>query len=73
MKRLIIFTSILLLVFSMSAQAFAATPKLPIPKIPSIPNISTTVQENVKNEGVGSQSFWDKYFAEHPIKINWDK
>ena len=73
MKKLIIFAITIALVLSISIPAFAATPKLSIPKIPSTPNISTTVQENVKNEGAVPQSFWDKYFAEHPIKINWGK
>ena len=71
MKKLIIFAITIALILSVSIPAFAATPKLEIPKIPSVPNISTTIQENVKNEGVVSQSFWDKYFTEHPLKINW--
>jgi hypothetical protein len=59
MKKLIIFTLTLMLVFSMTIPAFAATPKLEIPKIPTAPTIKVEVK-------LGS---WANHFAKNPINI----
>lgn len=65
MKRFIIFALTLMLVFSMTIPAFAATPKLEIPKIPTVPTIKVEVKL--------TENFWDNWFASHPLKINWGK
>ena len=48
-----------MLVFSMTIPAFAATPKLGIPKIPTVPTIKVEVK-------LGS---WANHFAKNPINI----
>lgn len=65
MKRFIILALTLMLVFSMTIPAFAATPKLEIPKIPTIPTIKVEVKLPT--------NFWDNWFASHPLQINWGK
>lgn len=65
MKRFIILTLTLMLVFSMTIPAFAATPKLEIHKIPTVPTIKVEVKL--------TENFWDNWFATHPLKINWGK
>ena len=64
MKKIITFALALMLIASMSVSAHAFTPKIVIPHI-EMPDIHT---EDIKVEV--SQSFWDKWFAEHPIVIN---
>ena len=65
MKRFIIFAITIALILSISIPAFAATPKLEIPKIPTVPTIKVEVKL--------PQNFWDNWFASHPIKINGGK
>lgn len=52
MKRFIILALTLMLVFSMTIPAFAATPKLEIPKIPTVPTIKVEIKLPT--------NFWDK-------------
>lgn len=62
MRKIIAFILAVMLVMSMAVTASAATPKLNIPHI-EIPNISGSVEVKLP------QSFWDKWFAEHPISF----
>ena len=65
MKKLIIFAITIALILSISIPAFAATPKLEIPKIPTVPTIKVEVKLPT--------NFWDNWFASNPLKINWGK
>jgi hypothetical protein len=65
MKRIIIFITLIALLASMAIPAFAVTPKLDIKSI-KIPEIKVTNFQL-------PQSFWDNYFRENPIIINWNK
>lgn len=66
MKKIIAFLLALTLIAAMSLSAYAATPKLDTPSI-SIPDISGSVKVEIP------QSTFDKWFAEHPIKITLPK
>lgn len=63
MKKLIIFAITIVLILSISIPASAATPKLGIPKIPTVPTIKVEVKLPT--------NFWDNWFASHPLQINW--
>lgn len=65
MKKFIIFALTLVLIASMTVNAYAFTPKIVIPHI-DMPDIHA---EDIEVEV--SESFWDKWFAEHPIKISF--
>lgn len=65
MKKLVALIMVGVMVFGYVTPTYALTPKLSIPNIPKIPNISNSVKVEI------SESFWDKWFAEHPIKINF--
>lgn len=64
MKKIIVFALALTMIISMAVTANAVTPVYKPPKLPEI-KVDTS---NIKVEV--SQSFWDKWFAEHPIVIN---
>lgn len=66
MRKFIALILAIMLIMSMAIPAYAVTPALKIPSI-KIPNISNSVE--VKQ----SQSFWDNYFKENPIKIDFSK
>lgn len=70
MKKIITIALALVLIASMTVTTHAATPKLDIPDI-EIPNISGSVKDNIEVEI--SDSFWDNWFKEHPIKIDFSK
>lgn len=75
MKKLIIFTLTLMLIASLAIPAYAVTPSLKVPSI-TIPDISSNVKDNISEEIEDSEtadSFWDNWFKEHPIKIDWTK
>ena len=63
MKKMIVFA--LVLILCMAVTANAVTPVYKPPKLPEI-KVDTS---NIKVEV--SQSFWDKWFAEHPVKISF--
>ena len=65
MKKMIVFALVLTMIISMAVIANAVTPVYKPPKLPEI-KVDTS---NVKVEV--SQSFWDKWFAEHPVKISF--
>lgn len=65
MKKIIILVITIALAMSMAVTAYAVTPAMKIPSLPVIPNISDDVEVEL------SESFWDKWFREHPIKIDW--
>lgn len=69
MKKLIYIVLALMLVMSMTVTAYAATPTFKIPSVPQISNIKFDVKldEDVIENHV------DKWFAEHPIKIDFSK
>lgn len=70
MKKIITIALALVLVASMTVTTHAATPKLDI-DLPEIPNISGSVKDNIEIEV--SDNFWDNWFKEHPIKIDFSK
>lgn len=63
MKKIIAFALVLTMILCMAVTANAVTPIYKPPKLPEI-KVDTS---NIKVEV--SQSFWDKWFAEHPISI----
>lgn len=65
MRKIIAFFLAVMLVMSMAVTASACTPKLKIPsiKIPKIEKVEVTLP----------QSFWDNYFVENPINIDFSK
>ena len=65
MKKIIVIALVLTMVIAMAVTANAVTPTYKPPKLPEI-KVDTS---NIKVEV--SQSFWDKWFAEHPIKISF--
>lgn len=65
MKKIIAFALVLTMILCMAVTANAVTPIYKPPKLPEI-KVDTS---NIKVEI--SQSFWDKWFAEHPIKISF--
>ena len=62
MRKIFAFILALALVLSVSAAAFAATPKLKVPNMPKIPTIKVEVKL--------SENFWADYFAKNPINIS---
>lgn len=65
MKKIIILVITVVLVLSMAVTAYAVTPTMKIPNMPVIPDITDDVEVEI------SECFWDKWFREHPIKIDW--
>lgn len=65
MKKFIIFALTLVLIASMTVNAYAFTPKIVIPHI-DMPDIHA---EDIEVEV--SESFLEKWFKEHPITIKW--
>lgn len=63
MKKIIVFALVLTMMICMAVTANAVTPTI---KVPSIKMPSIQVPE-VKI----SQSFWDKWFDEHPINVSF--
>ena len=63
MKKTIVFALVLTMILCMGVTANAVTPTI---KVPTIKMPSIHVPE-VKI----SQSFWDKWFAEHPVNISF--
>ena len=63
MKKIIAFALVLTMIVSMAVTANAVTPVYKPPKLPEI-KVDTS---NIKVEV--SDSFWDKWFAEHPISM----
>lgn len=62
MKKIIVFLMALCLIVCMTVPVFAVTPKLEI-DMPEIPDISGSVKIDIPD------SFWDKWFADHPIRL----
>lgn len=67
MRKIITILFALMLVVSMSVPAFAVTPRLNIPNMPEIPDISDDVKFELPD------NFWDNWFKNHPIIIDWSK
>lgn len=66
MKKIFAILLAVMLIASMTVTTHAATPKLDIPDI-EIPDISGSVKAEL------SDSVWDNWFKEHPIKIDFSK
>lgn len=69
-KKLLIGAMIIMGVASTSITTYAATPALKIPSI-KIPDISNSVKNNIELEL--SDNFWDNWFKEHPLNIDFSK
>lgn len=67
MRKIIALLLALLLILAMDIPAFAVTPKLDVPDMPEIPDISGSVKVEIPD------SFWDNWFKEHPFKIDFSK
>ena len=65
MKKILAIALAVLLIAAMAVPAYAVTPKYEFPDLPEIPDIS----DDVKFEIDIPDSFWDKWFQEHPIKL----
>lgn len=65
MKRIIILILSLTMIISMAVTANAVTPVYKPPKLPEIKVDTSSIKVEV------SQSFWDKWFAEHPIVVSY--
>ena len=70
MRKIFTLALALVLIASMTVTTHAATPKLDIPDI-EIPDISGSVKDNIEVEI--PDTFWDNWFEEHPIKIDFSK
>lgn len=71
MKKIFILAASLFLTVSMAIPACAVTPALKVPDMPEISNIKIDINVGSDKEDyvVGTKSFWDRWFAEHPIVI----
>ena len=69
-RRLLIIVMAIMVMTSVAITSHAATTKLDIPHI-EIPDISDSVKDNIEVEI--SDNFWDNWFKEHPIKIDFSK
>lgn len=61
-KRLLVVLMAVMVVASMAISAYALTPTFKLPSI-KIPDITNSVNVQI------SDSFWNNYFKEHPIKL----
>lgn len=66
MRKIFAFILAIMLVMSMAISAYAATPPIKIPSI-KIPDISDSVEVKL------SDNFWNNYFKENPIRIDFSK
>ena len=71
MKRIFLFVAALVMVVAMAVPACAVTPALKVPDMPEISNIKIDINvgSDKEDDVVGTKSFWDRWFAEHPIVI----
>ena len=65
MKRIIIFILVLTMILCMAVTANAVTPIYKPPKLPEVKVDTSSIKVEI------SQSFWDKWFSEHPVKISF--
>ena len=72
MKKLIYIVLALMLVMYMTVTAYAATPTFKIPSVPQISNIKFDVKLDEATENA-IENHVDKWFVEHPIKIDFSK
>lgn len=61
MKKIIVFLMALCLIVCMTVPVFAVTPPLNAPDMPEIPEIKVNFKL--------PDGFWDKWFADHPIRL----
>ena len=66
MKKIIAIMLALVLVISMAIPVAAVPPKMQIPDLPEIPDVSGNVNVELP------QTFWDRWFAGHPIKFDFN-
>jgi hypothetical protein len=64
MKKIIAVIFAVAIAVSLAVPAFALTPKIEIPNVPEIPDISDNVTIKLPD------SFWSGWFKDHPIKID---
>lgn len=64
MKKLIVLILVLMLILALAVPASAVTPPLRIQELPKIPDISDNIR-------IDTKPAVDKWFVEHPIRIDW--
>lgn len=71
MKIVLTFVAALVMVVAIATPACAVTPALKVPDMPEISNIKIDINvgSNKEDDVVGTKSFWDRWFAKHPIVI----
>lgn len=62
MRKIIAFVIALVTVAAMAVPAYACTPKLKVPSVPSVPKFKVQITL--------PEDFWSDYFAKNPIKFN---
>lgn len=67
MKKLLAIALAIMIIICMTVPAYAATPLYKPPAIPDVNIVTEDIHVELPD------SFWDKWFAEHPIKIDWSK
>ena len=72
MKKLISIVLALMLIMSMTVTASAVTPTLKIPNVHQISNIKFDVKLDETTENA-IENHVNKWFVEHPIKIDFSK
>lgn len=66
MKKIICtMLALLLIIGTMTVPAHAVTPALKIPDLPKVPEIKVEVEL--------PKSFWDNWFDEHPLNLDFSK
>lgn len=65
MKKIIAFALVLTMILCMAVTANAVTPIYKPPKLPEIKVDTSSIKVEI------SQSFWDKWFADHPIVVSY--
>lgn len=61
MKKLIVLILTICLILAMAVPAYACTPKLQVPSIPTVPKIRVEIKL--------PDGFWDNYFVLNPITV----
>lgn len=64
-KRLLIVAMAIMISASTAVSAYAVTPTLKPPKLPTAPEIKVEVEL--------SDNFWSNWFKEHPLNIDFSK
>ena len=65
MKKIIVIALVLTMMIAMAVTANAVTPTIKVPKLPEIKIDTSNIKVEIPD------SFWDKWFAEHPIVVSY--